>query len=534
MTEAEWDACDDPQAMLEFLEGRASDRKLRLLACACCRRGWRLKTDPSCRNAVEAAERFVDGLLTVERFHEALAPVVALWAESSGNTHGEWGPTQYMAAAACHLETGGGTPFAADFAARGLAAGAGREGGPEWDAAVRAENLAQCGLIRDLFGNPNVPFRFDAAWLSGSGNGAVACANEIYREGDFRSLSSLADVLEQAGCTNRAVLDHCRRTEAHARGCWVVDALLGWEAAVRVGLMTQDDWRACRDPEPLLRFLLGKGSSRKWRLLAVACCRRIDRLITDERSRHAVAVAARYADGAATEEEIEAARIAAQEAQDEAWRAEYAAEAEANFCITPAYAAVSSRLHAAAAARAAVCRDPRHTDAEPDSYEARRWRPSNWCAAGAVVYEVFAHSGGGQREANRHAAAAARAEELAAHCELLRDLFGEYLGPPGAEAGWLPFGPGMEANPLVQAEQWCRLPARRDVALCGEWLAWNDGAVRKMSQAIYDDCAFDRLPLLADALEEAVCDDAAILAHCRQPGEHVRGCWVVDLLLAKS
>ena len=66
------------------------------------------------------------------------------------------------------------------------------------------------------------------------------------------------------------------------------------------------------------------------------------------------------------------------------------------------------------------------------------------------------------------------------------------------------------------------------------WLAWNDGAIRKMVQAIYDTRAFDRLPLLADALEDAGCTDADLLGHCRGPGPHVRGCWVVDLLLGKS
>jgi hypothetical protein len=66
------------------------------------------------------------------------------------------------------------------------------------------------------------------------------------------------------------------------------------------------------------------------------------------------------------------------------------------------------------------------------------------------------------------------------------------------------------------------------------WLSWNDGIVPKLAQAIYDDRVFDRLPILADALEEAGCTNADILNHCRQPGEHVRGCWVVDLLLGKS
>ena len=74
----------------------------------------------------------------------------------------------------------------------------------------------------------------------------------------------------------------------------------------------------------------------------------------------------------------------------------------------------------------------------------------------------------------------------------------------------------------------------RPVSLSPSWLAWNDGAIGKMAQAIYDDRAFDRLPILADALEEAGCADREILDHCRSGGEHVRGCWVVDLLLGKS
>jgi hypothetical protein len=58
--------------------------------------------------------------------------------------------------------------------------------------------------------------------------------------------------------------------------------------------------------------------------------------------------------------------------------------------------------------------------------------------------------------------------------------------------------------------------------------------VVKLAQAIYEERAFDRLPVLADALEEAGYHDPDIVAHCRQPGEHVRGCWLVDLLLCKE
>ena len=87
---------------------------------------------------------------------------------------------------------------------------------------------------------------------------------------------------------------------------------------------------------------------------------------------------------------------------------------------------------------------------------------------------------------------------------------------------------------LVAAHRDILAMPMRPVALPPAWLAWNDGAIRKLAQSIYDARAFDRLPLLADALEDAGCTDADILSHCRTPGEHVRGCWVVDLLLGKS
>jgi len=63
---------------------------------------------------------------------------------------------------------------------------------------------------------------------------------------------------------------------------------------------------------------------------------------------------------------------------------------------------------------------------------------------------------------------------------------------------------------------------------------WQSSTVTTFAQAIYDDRAFDRLPILADALEDAGCTDASILEHCRGGGVHARGCWVVDLLLGKE
>ena len=63
VTEAEWLACTDPQPMLEYLRGKASDRKLRLFACACCRRLWHLMNDKRSRDAADVAEEYADGLL---------------------------------------------------------------------------------------------------------------------------------------------------------------------------------------------------------------------------------------------------------------------------------------------------------------------------------------------------------------------------------------------------------------------------------------------------------------------------------------
>jgi hypothetical protein len=66
------------------------------------------------------------------------------------------------------------------------------------------------------------------------------------------------------------------------------------------------------------------------------------------------------------------------------------------------------------------------------------------------------------------------------------------------------------------------------------WLAWNDGIVKRLTEGVYEQRRFEDLSILADALEEAGCNNEAILAHCRGPGPHFRGCWVLDLLLGKE
>jgi len=74
----------------------------------------------------------------------------------------------------------------------------------------------------------------------------------------------------------------------------------------------------------------------------------------------------------------------------------------------------------------------------------------------------------------------------------------------------------------------------RSVAIDPAWLAWKDATVRNLAEAVYEERAFTDLPVLADALEEAGCTNQDIVNHCRGPGPHLRGCWVVDLVLGKQ
>jgi hypothetical protein len=217
--------------------------------------------------------------------------------------------------------------------------------------------------------------------------------------------------------------------------------------------MTEAEWLACTDLNRLLHHLGRKARTRKLRLFAVACCRRVWEHVPHETCRQAVEVAERFADRQAGNQERQ-----------------QATQAVRALCRLGGGASYSVAYH--------VVRGTRHTYVN---------------ARVAAAYAIFTIPGVRQLS-DGHA-------EGAAQCRLLRDIYG---------------------NPF------------RPVAVAPVWLAWNGGTVPKLAQAIYDERAFDRLPILADALEEAGCADSDILSHCRQPAEHVRGCWAVDLLLGKS
>ncbi len=77
-------------------------------------------------------------------------------------------------------------------------------------------------------------------------------------------------------------------------------------------------------------------------------------------------------------------------------------------------------------------------------------------------------------------------------------------------------------------------PFRRPPPLASAVLGWKDGTVPRIAQTVYEERTLGRLPILADALLDAGCDDDKLIRHCRADGLHVRGCWAVDLILGKS
>jgi hypothetical protein len=194
--------------MLEFLRGKASDRKLRLFAVACCRRIWHLLPDEASRRAVEVAERYADGQVTEEQLEEAgkRAGWAAAWA-----AHGD--AAEAAAWAASRREEAGWTSITAERAAFA-----------ETQDATKRQ--FQSDLLRDIFGNTFRPVALDPSWRKPS---VVKLARTIYEERAFDRLPKLADALAKAGCDNAEVLAHCREPGEHVRGCWVVDLILGKE-----------------------------------------------------------------------------------------------------------------------------------------------------------------------------------------------------------------------------------------------------------------------------------------------------------------
>lgn len=226
--------------------------------------------------------------------------------------------------------------------------------------------------------------------------------------------------------------------------------------------MTESEWLACEDPSQMLAILesRGYGSSRKFRLFAVACCRSIWSGLEDARSRMAVETAELFADGLATHIELRASFVAA----------------SAAVVDCKDYSPVSENQ--AIAAYLTAARNINESDTKiPDTEDANEVASHVWSYATDVKLA---------------------GETLKQQPALLRDIIG---------------------NPF------------RTVVFDP---VWQTDITVGIASKMYQDRNFDAMPILADALEDAGCEDRYILNHSREQSEHVRGCWVVDLLLQRE
>jgi hypothetical protein len=213
VTEAQWLSSADPDAMLDYLAGRITERKLRLFACACVRRHWSALADDRSRRAVEVAERFADGLADeVERYDawDEVACLVAVDMLATAALYAVEAEVEFLP-----WEKRWATYDAAREAARYSRTGT-------------SEGAAQSALLRCIVGPcpfatpPRTPDTL-RAW----GDRTVpGLARTIYDEHAFDLLPVLADALEEAGCSDEVILEHLRAPGPHARGCFALDSCL--------------------------------------------------------------------------------------------------------------------------------------------------------------------------------------------------------------------------------------------------------------------------------------------------------------------
>jgi histone H3/H4 len=260
--------------------------------------------------------------------------------------------------------------------------------------------------------------------------------------------------------------------------------------------MTETEWLSCQDPQPMLEYLRQsrRMSDRKARLFSCACCRRILHHLTDDRFRKALKVAERYADGLLAKEVFAEAAANAREANKELPLSQRLDPLRSTAVLASqlylAYqdAPVAERL-ASTAASAILClmdwRKVRGRWSRPESTAWHVWR----------VRDLEGPD--------------ARNEENRAQSILLRCIVGN------------PFEPAPAIGPAM--------------------LTWQSGLVVKLAEAAYEERVLpartlkpDRMAVLADALQEAGCENEEVLAHLRSPGPYVRGCFAVDLLLRRE
>jgi hypothetical protein len=217
------------------LHGKASDRKLRLFAVACCRRVGHFLTDARARDALATAERFADRLAD-DPERSAARKAAQQAAQGRGVTRRPQAPkwerraasAVYYALARDAWEAARNAP---QLARESLFWRAGGHAAPDAFAVRAAERSSQARALRDIFGNPFRPVAADPAWRAGE---VLALARAAY--GGLRlpagtldpdRLAVLADALEETGCASADLLAHLRSGGEHPRGCWALDLALG-------------------------------------------------------------------------------------------------------------------------------------------------------------------------------------------------------------------------------------------------------------------------------------------------------------------
>jgi hypothetical protein len=224
-TEIDWLNCTDPFEMQTFVRESIGDRKIRLFTVGCCRRIWHLLSADS-RHAVEVSEECADQMMA---YNDIRAKRLLL--ENTYTPDLQRNPilpndAAYMAAwwmlgDTLEYPTTFLAKVAVSWASTAIAVSSNRNGEDTHDA---YEDKCQCELLRDIVGNPFRAVAFDPIWRTDT---TVSLARSMYDSRHFDALPILGDALEEAGCDNAAMIDHCRGPGPHVRGCWVVDLLLG-------------------------------------------------------------------------------------------------------------------------------------------------------------------------------------------------------------------------------------------------------------------------------------------------------------------
>jgi hypothetical protein len=216
MTEAEWLSSTRPRAMLGYLidgamRARYADGTYRLLACAAARRIDPAALDRRSLRAVEVAERFARREATSSQL-----------AQARRNAHEAAASAPHAAA----LEDRAGALCAVAVAGESGASGA-------WEVAQLSQHLRGLGhgdrlpdLLREIFGNPFHTPMLPEHWRDFDGGTILRLARHAREDGAFDEMPVLGDALEEAGCTDVQILEHCRSERPHAAGCWVLELLL--------------------------------------------------------------------------------------------------------------------------------------------------------------------------------------------------------------------------------------------------------------------------------------------------------------------